>query len=152
MNGKTRFHRYLESKNLKNTGERRTILREIAEMEDHHFSADDLLVRFRNRGVSISRATIYRTLDHLVESGLVRRLSFGRKHSYFESSFSRRHHEHMICLSCGNVIEFANEEIERLLEEVCRRKQFNSDRHALHILGTCRKCATGQHLAETVRR
>lgn len=142
VDGRALFDLYLESRNLKNTTERRTILSEIAEMDDHHFSADDLLVRFRNKGVSISRATIYRTLDHLVQSGLVRQLSLGRKHLLYESSFTRRHHEHLICLVCGSVIEFANDEVERLLEEVCRRKHFTSDRHSLQILGTCRTCGT----------
>lgn len=142
MDGKALFNHYLESRNLKNTAGRRAILSEIAGMEDHHFSADDLLVRFRNHGASISRATIYRTLDHLVQGGLVRQLSLGRKQSFYESSFSRRHHEHMICLSCGSVIEFTNDEIERLLEEDCRRKRFRPDRHSIQILGTCRKCGS----------
>lgn len=141
MDGSNLFHAYLESRNLRNTAERRAILKEIAGMEDPHFSAEDLLVRFRNRGGTISRATIYRTLDHLVESGLVRRLSFGRKHSTYESNVSRRHHEHLICVACGVVIEFAQPDLEQLLEEVCRRKRFTADRHSLQILGRCRKCA-----------
>jgi len=144
LDGKRLFDHYLARRNLKSTAERRAILQEIAEVEDHHFSADDLLVRFRSRSISISRATIYRTLDHLVQSGLVRQLSLGRKHSLFESSFSRRHHEHMICLSCGEVIEFRNEDLEHLLEAVCRRKHFISDRHSLQILGRCRKCKVGE--------
>lgn len=137
---KTCFDLYLESRNLRSTAERRAILKEIGEMEDHHFSADDLLVRFRNQGNTISRATIYRTLEHLVESGLVRQLSLGRKHALFESSFTRCHHEHMICMGCGTVIEFTNEDIEKMLAEDCRRMDFAPDRHSLQILGTCRKC------------
>jgi Fur family ferric uptake transcriptional regulator len=137
------FHRYLRSRNLKDTAERSAILDCIASLEKRHFTADDLVAAFRGRGATVSRATVYRTLDHLVCCGLVRRLILGRGHSVFENSLGRQHHEHMACLDCGRVLEFSSRRVRSILERECRENKFVSLGYDLQILGSCEDCASG---------
>jgi len=143
VNSNHRFHRYLRSRNLRDTAERRAIVDCIGSLEKRHFSADDLLAAFRGRGAAVSRATVYRTLDHLVRCGMVRRLALGRGHSVFESSLGRRHHEHLACLACGRVLEFSSRRIRIVLDRECRGKHFRSQGYDLQVLGSCEDCAGG---------
>jgi Fur family transcriptional regulator, ferric uptake regulator len=139
------FQRFLQRRRLKNTAERRAILREITALRRHHFSAEDLSARFRARGAEVSRATVYRTLEHLVRGGLLHRLSLGRRHFLFESVSGRGLHEHLTCLGCGEVTEFTSLRLDRILREVCRRNGFTARLHAIQITGICRKCSTREH-------
>jgi Fur family transcriptional regulator, ferric uptake regulator len=136
-----RFGDYLERRGLKKTRERRMIAREALAIVDH-FDPEDLQARLRKKGTKVSRATIYRTLDHLIHSGLVRKTSLDleRKTAFYENTLVRRHHEHMVCVSCGTVIEFTSDEIEQLQDEVCRKYRFKPVRHTHQIVGYCRKC------------
>lgn len=143
MNRQNLFNQFLESRNLRNTAGRRAILQEIFDLGERHFSAEDLVGRLRGRGEPVSRATVYRTLDHLVAGGLVRRLSLGPKHALYEGSLGGRHHEHLICLHCGAVTEFGSGTLERLLERVCRRRRFAAQRRSIQIFGMCARCAEG---------
>ena len=139
------FVQFLESRNLRNTPGRRTILKEIVALGSRHFSAEDLVEKFRAGGGSVSRATVYRTLDHLVQGGLVRRLSLGHQRGLFESNLGRRHHEHLICLRCGGVAEFASPVLENLLERVCRRRRFALLRRSIQLSGICARCGENPH-------
>ena len=135
------FSDYLEQNQLKYTPERQRILREVFSLHNH-FEADELYFALREKGSHrISRATIYRTLPLLEESGLIRRVVFVDKHTHYEHVYGRMHHEHLICLMCGNVIEFYNKSLEDTLEEVAREKKFNSVAHKLEITGYCRDCS-----------
>jgi Fur family ferric uptake transcriptional regulator len=135
------FRRYLEGMRLKNTPERRAIASEVLEIEEH-FDPEVLESRLRRKGKRVSRATIYRTLEHLINSGIVRKTSLDLEHklTFYENTLVREHHEHMICIGCGRVIEFTSEEIERLQDEVCRKHRFRPVRHTHQIVGYCRNC------------
>ena len=137
--GESLFRSYLATQHLKMTGERRRILEEVFSLSDH-FGADELHLRFVSRKIPMSRATIYRALDHLVKSGLVRRVYLDQKKAFYEPVHGRRHHEHMICLSCGKVIEFSDDPLEQRQEEVCRTLKFKALRHSLRIVGLCASC------------
>jgi Fur family ferric uptake transcriptional regulator len=138
--GAALFRRYLAGQKLKMTRERRRILEEVFSSEEH-FGADELHLRFVDHKVAVSRATIYRTLEHLVQSGLVRRVYLdNQKKAFFEHVHGRRHHEHMICLSCGKVIEFSDDPLEERQEQVCRDHKFKALRHSLRIVGLCSSC------------
>jgi Fur family ferric uptake transcriptional regulator len=139
MDATGKFRDYLKRKQLRDTAERRSILLEIKALRTH-FTIDDLQDRFRRKRRPVSRATLYRTLGHLVESGLVRKLDLGQREAVYEFTFDHEHHEHMICLNCGKVIEFADPEMERLQEQACRARRFRPVRHFLQILGYCRSC------------
>jgi len=136
-----RFGSYLARKGLRSTPERRAIAREALRIVEH-FDPEDLQSRLRRKGTRVSRATIYRTLEHLIDSGLVRKTSLDLEHktSFYENTLVRRHHEHMVCLGCGTVIEFTAPKIEALQDEICRKHHFKPIRHTHQIMGLCRKC------------
>ena len=136
---KEQFGEFLSSRGLKWTPERKVILEEVFTTHEH-FEADDLLVRLKRKNIRISRATIYRTLELLVESELVRKISFGESHTHYEHVFGHRHHDHLICQRCGNVLEFTNPNIEELQTKVCEDYDFTPDSHCLEIFGLCVKC------------
>ncbi len=139
MDAATRFATYLADHRLKMTRERRAVLEEMLEVRGH-FDADQLLAIFRRKGRPVSRATLYRTLSRLVEAGLVHKIEMERGQARYEPMFGRHHHDHMVCVACGRIIEFENRDIERLQEEVCRRKRFNMTGHTPQIRGYCSDC------------
>jgi len=138
-----RFESYLREHNLRLTQERRSVL-EVVLSREGHFDAERLLqfVRQRREGKRVSRATLYRTLEHLRAAGLVKMHRFGTGHAIFEHVYHRGHHDHMVCDTCGRVVEFVNEEIERLQDEVCEAHGFRPTSHVMQIFGICTECAT----------
>jgi Fur family ferric uptake transcriptional regulator len=92
------------------------------------------------KGVKISKATVYNTLDLLKECGLVSKYRFAENTSRYEKAFGRPQHHHLICLECGDIIEFMNGHLDTLQEEVCSEKDFTQQSSTLQIFGTCSKC------------
>lgn len=135
-----RFGEYLASKNLKFTQERRRILREVFRIH-RHFEAEDIVMGLNSQGIRVSRASVYRTLPVLVDSGLLREVHSSEKHSHYEHVFGHEHHDHLICTRCGAEIEFSDQMIEEMQERVCREHGFVPSSHKLEITGTCRRCA-----------
>jgi Fur family ferric uptake transcriptional regulator len=90
--------------------------------------------------VKVSKATVYNTLELLLECGLVSKYRFAENTSRYEKAFGRPQHHHMICLSCGDIIEFVNEKLERIQDDVCAEKDFLPQSTTLQIFGTCSKC------------
>jgi Fur family ferric uptake transcriptional regulator len=134
-----RFEEYLRSHKLRMTPERRSVLETILDREGH-FDAEELLQFTRRRNKRVSRATLYRTLEHLRQAGLVKMHRFGSGHALFEHVYGRKHHDHMVCDTCGTVIEFMNEDIERLQSEVCGDHGFRPTSHVMQIFGVCKSC------------
>jgi Fur family ferric uptake transcriptional regulator len=133
------FYDYLGRHHLRRTQERARILEEVFSIHDH-FDVETLLFRLRRRKVPVSRATIYRSLKHFLESGLLRKVDLGRGRAYYEHALGRQHHEHLVCISCGKVVEFSTLTIERLQELVCEEFRFKPVRHSYQILGYCDAC------------
>ena len=133
------FQTFLQTQGLKLTGERSALVREIFSIH-YHFEADELLFKMKEKGLKISRATVYRTLELLVKSGLVRRVHLGEDHYHYEHVSGNSHHDHLICTTCGGVIEFHDEELERLQLAICEKKKFTPTFHNLQILGVCDSC------------
>jgi Fur family ferric uptake transcriptional regulator len=92
------------------------------------------------KGVKISKATVYNTLDLLQECGLVSKYRFAEKMSRYEKAFGRPQHHHLICLECGDIIEFVNDHLDTLQDEVCGEKGFTPQSSSLQVFGTCSKC------------
>src|SRR5437773_11536932 len=107
-----KFQDFLAKQGLKLTRERTALLREIFATH-YHFEADELLFKMKQKSLKISRATVYRTLELLVKSGMVRRVHLGEDHYHYEHVRSDSHHDHLICTTCGTVIEISDPEIER---------------------------------------
>lgn len=130
---------YLTEKNLRPTRERFLLLEEVLRTSGH-FDADQLYASLSAKGLKASRATVYNTLDLLVECGLISRYRFGENHSRYEKAFGRPRHDHLICLECGDIIEFVNEKLEKIQKEVCEDKKFRLQNSTLQIFGICSKC------------
>lgn len=133
------FVNYLRRDNLRATEQRYEVLDVILETEGH-FSAEDLFVKIKNQGKKVSRATVYNTLELLFKLGIVSRHKVGNVFVY-ERMFGRMHHDHLICVNCGTIIEFVSDEIERIQDEICKKYKFKPIRHTHQIYGLCAKCA-----------
>jgi Fur family ferric uptake transcriptional regulator len=105
-----------------------------------HFEAEELLIDMRKNRKRVSKATIYRTLALLVKSGLLREVIFGEKHAHYEHVYGCNHHEHLVCIKCGKIIEFSDEEIEKFQDEVCVKNKFKPESHRFQITGYCEDC------------
>jgi Fur family ferric uptake transcriptional regulator len=134
-----RFETFLRSRQLKLTGERLELVEEVFG-QAHHFDADQLHLALKQKGKAISRATVYRTLDLLVQCGLVRKSSFGDQHAHYEPVRSDEHHDHLICVNCSVIIEFFRPDLEKLQEAICLEHGFKPLRHSHQIFGLCRDC------------
>jgi len=137
------FGEYLRRHGQKFTHERRRVLDEIDRQQDH-FQADELLSAMRKRKVKVSKATLYRTLALLVRAGLLREEVFGERHLHYERIFGQKHHDHLVCLACGKIEEFRNDEIEDAQEAICKQHGFLPTGHRMEIHGYCRECRRGR--------
>src|SRR5512132_4490174 len=133
------FRKYLERRGLKLTAERQALFDEIFSRHEH-LEPDELLVRLRSKHKKISRATIYRTLELLVDSGIVGRVRIGEAGYRYERLRAGDHHDHLICDQCGRVIEFFEPRIENLQDEVAERYGFVLLSHSHQMRGICRSC------------
>ncbi len=121
------------------TAERRTILREIYTIPSH-FTAKELLFRMKRKRRKVSRATIYRTLHLFQQKGLIEKVELGGLNSRYECFSNRTHHDHLICVGCGKIIEFQSPVLEEHQAKVCQLHRFHSLSHTLQILGYCKSC------------
>ncbi len=134
-----RFQRYLRTRRLPVTTQRIAIARAVFEAEEH-LSVEALEKKLKQGGIRVGTATVYRTLDSLVESGLLRAHDFGEGFRRFEPVTDALPHEHLVCVRCGSVQEFQNERLERMIPLIADEFQFLHQRHRIEIYGTCRSC------------
>ena len=118
----------LKKEGLRFTEQRKSIWDEITSSDDHR-EAEDIFLSLRKKNINVSRATVYRTIDVLVKNNLVRKLDIGDAPSKYENKIDSHHHDHMICLETGNIIEFYNEELENLQDEIAKKHGYKVIRH-----------------------
>lgn len=135
------FRRYLRDHNLPVTQQREAVA-EAVFFADGHVSVGDIERSLRQRGLRIGKATVYRTLTLLITAGLVQEHDFGEGFKRYEPLASQSHHEHLICLSCGKVVEFSSERLERMKALIAEEYGFRHHHHRLQIYGFCRECQT----------
>jgi Fur family ferric uptake transcriptional regulator len=138
-----RFLQFLRSRGQRVTQERLALFEEIF-AQHKHIDAEELLATMKSRGLKISRATVYRNLDLLVECGMVRKQRLGRDRFLYEHVHGGQHHDHLVCTGCGRVVEFVSPGIAALQSEICRAHGFVATRHTLQISGLCNDCAAMQ--------
>ena len=135
-------------KRLKPAGGKRSSKREqildVFLRQEGHLSADDLVDLIRREDQRISRATVYRTLQWMVDAGIARKVDFGEGRFRFEHSYRHPRHYHLICKTCNRSSEFLSSDIEALVEEVAAARNFASSQSVVQIYGTCEECRTGK--------
>ena len=136
------FRAFLRDHNLPVTAQRQAIAEVVLESE-RHLSADDVERELAVRGVMVGTATVYRTLEVLVRSGLVVERDFGEGFKRYEPARDEPQHEHLLCTVCGNVTEFSDERLERMTTLVAETHGYARQRHRLVIFGVCRDCQRG---------
>src|SRR4051794_2683226 len=127
----------------KRSGKRDLIVNVFLRQEGH-LSADDLVDLIRAEDQRISRATVYRTLQWMVDAGVARKVDFGEGRFRFEHSYRHPRHFHLICKTCNGSFEFLSSDIEGLMEEVAEARNFSAIQSVVQIHGTCEACRSGQ--------
>ena len=140
------FRRYLRDRSLPVTSQREQVA-QILFAADRHLSVEDVEGLLRKRGLHVGKATIYRTLDLLAQSGMVQERDFGEGFRRYERVPGHPHHEHLICLRCGTVVEFSNDRLEKLKELIAAEYGFQHRHHRLEIYGVCRECQQREGVA-----
>ena len=132
------FSAFLKERGQRQTPERFAILDEIYATPDH-FDADELFVRLKQAGSRISRATVYNTLDLLLDCDLVVKHQFGKNQAKYERAYAYWQHDHLICLDCGEILEFCDPRLQSIQDTVGEIYGFEISHHALTLYGHCRR-------------
>ena len=127
----------------KRSGKRDRIVNVFLKQEGH-LSADDLVDLMKREDHRISRATVYRTLQWMVDAGIARKVDFGEGRFRFEHSYRHPRHFHLICKTCNRSFEFLSSDIESLVEEVAAARAFTARQTVVQIYGTCEACSSGR--------
>jgi Fur family transcriptional regulator, ferric uptake regulator len=123
---------------------KRDVIVNVFLRQEGHFSADDLVDIIRREDHRISRATVYRTLQWMVEAGIARKVDFGEGRFRFEHSYRHPRHFHLICKTCNQSSEFLSSDIEALIEEIASARNFSAAQSVVQIYGQCESCRTGR--------
>ncbi|MDH3328905.1 MAG: transcriptional repressor [Desulfobulbaceae bacterium] len=134
-----KFEHYLKINSLKMTNQRYLVAQAFLKHKGH-ISAEDLYRIVQKKFPQIGFTTVYRTLNLLVEVGLASPNSFKGSFTRFEPADTQEHHDHLICTACGKIIEFKNDHIEELQDEVASQNGFRITEHTLEIFGLCDNC------------
>ena len=118
----------LKKENMRLTDQRLSIWMQINQSKKH-LDVEDIFFKLRKKGSNVSRATIYRTLDVLVKNGLIRKMDLGEGHSLYEPKIKDEHHDHMICVETGDIIEFMSDEIETIQDNIAAEHGYEIIKH-----------------------
>lgn len=134
-----KFRAYIKAQGLRKTPERETIIEEIFSIHDH-FDVDELFLRLRNKRKRVSKASLYRTIPLLIESGLIKEVYFEDGHLHYEHIYGHKDHSHLRCNRCGRIIEFDDDEIGTLQKRIGKKYNFAVTAHRFELIGYCPQC------------
>src|SRR5438094_7600844 len=135
------FRRYLHAEKLKFTPERAMMLDAVLR-KTGLFDPETLVSDLKHLGRRVSRATVYRTLSHLQDAGILKQIFFDNKQSYYEVIAGRQTHDYLICVTTGKVIEFSSDKLKKLRDEICKEHGFEPLSHRFQIFGVSPEAAT----------
>jgi len=110
-----------------------------------HFGADDLYIMMKNQQSSVSRATVYNTLELLVQCNLIGKRNFGDNMTRYESILKKQKHDHLICVDCGRIVEFINPKINALPDEICNEMGYKVESYSFNIFARCNNTKACKH-------
>lgn len=138
------FRSFLKSEKNRITPERFEVMDAALEY-DGHFGADDLYILMKNQKSRVSRATVYKTLELLNQCELLSKRNFGDNMTRYESSYKKQTHDHLICMDCGRIVEFTDQKIKKMPEEISRNLGFEFSSYSFNIFARCKNVKTCKH-------
>ncbi len=133
---------------IRKSGLRRTVQRDlildIFLRTEEHLTSEDLYWLVQKEDPTVGHTTVYRTLKLLTEAGLAREVRFGDNKTYYEHHYDHEHHDHLICTSCGKVVEFFSPKIEELQDMIAEQQGFTLSHHSLRMWGLCGACSLSE--------
>ncbi len=145
------FKRLLRARHLKLTPQRCDVATAFF-TADRHLNSEELYRKARKLNPRIGYATVYRTMRLLTECGMAAEQHFDEAAARYETVERDHHHDHLICERCGQIVEFASAEVEKLQEQIARRLGFVISRHRMELFGICRDCREGRLASKRARR
>ncbi len=135
---------YLKKGKHRITPERFEVLDAAIEYEGH-FTADELYIFMKNNNSNVSRATVYKTLELLTACKLISLRNFGDNMNRYESNFKRKQHDHLLCLDCGRIVEFTDNKVNKIQEDISENLGFTSSSYSFNIFVRCKNKANCPH-------
>lgn len=129
----------LRKEDLRYTQQRQAVWDEV-KSTNRHRDADDIYVTLHQKGIAVSRATVYRTIDVLAKYNLINKIDIGDGKNRYEHVLDSDHHDHLICTRCGDILEFVDDEIEALQTKIAEKYDFILEDHVHQLMGICRTC------------
>ena len=129
----------LQKENLRYTQQRQSIWDELCSSEEHR-DAEEIYLSLRKNAIIASRATVYRTIDVLVKNKLVRKLDLGDGKALYENKIDATHHDHLICVQCGKIEEFIDDNIEKIQDDIVKSFGYKMIRHIHQLFVLCDEC------------
>lgn len=131
------FRHYLKSEMHRITPERFEVMDSALDYEGH-FGADDLYILMKNHNARVSRATVYKTLELLVQCDLISKRNFGENLTRYESNFKKQSHDHLICMDCGRIVEFSDPKLKDLPNLISDNLGFDVESYSFNIFARCK--------------
>jgi Fur family transcriptional regulator, ferric uptake regulator len=135
------FRHFLKGEKNRITPERFEVMDSALDY-DGHFGADELYILMKNNHSRVSRATVYKTLELLVQCDLLSKRNFGDNVGRYESNYKRQSHDHLICVDCGRIVEFVDTQIKKLPSQISDKLGFNFESYSFNIFARCKNTKT----------